>query len=56
MNTPGIVKVSFWRMTAEKPKAVYACVNFEKAYAPREIADRSICIREDIGTVLEKLR
>ena len=56
LNTPGIVKFSFWRMTAENPKAVYACVNFEEAYAPREIADRSICIREDIGTVLEKLR
>ena len=26
-NTPGIVKFSFWRMTAENPRAVYACVN-----------------------------
>ena len=26
-NTPGIVKFSFWRMTAENPREVYACVN-----------------------------
>ena len=26
-NTPGIVKFSFWRMTAENLRAVYACVN-----------------------------
>ena len=33
-NTPGIVKFFFWRMTAENPKAVYACVNLGKAGAP----------------------
>ena len=49
MNTPGIVKFSFWRMTAENPRAVYACVNLGEAYAPREIVNRSICIDGDIG-------
>ncbi len=56
MNTPGIVKFSFWRMTAENPKAVYACVNLGEAGAPKEIASRSICIDGDIGEVLKKLK
>ena len=55
-NTPGIVKFSFWRMTEENPKAVYACVNLGEAYAPKEIADRSLCIDGDIGEVLKKLK
>ena len=56
MNTPVIVKFSFWRMTAENPWAVYACVNLGEAGAPREIANRSICIDGDIGEVLKKLK
>ena len=56
MNTPGIIKYSFWRMTAENPKAVYACVNLGEAGAPKEIASRSICIDGDIGEVLKKLK
>ena len=55
-NTPGIVKFSFWRMTAENPWAVYACVNLGEAKAPREIANRSICIDGDIGETLQKLK
>ena len=43
-------------MTAEKPKAVYACVNLGEAWAPREIADRSICVHGDIGEALKKLK
>ena len=56
MNTPGIVKFSFWQMTAENPKAVYACVNLGEACAPKEIADRSICIDGDIGEILKKIK
>ena len=55
MNTPGIVKFSFWRMTTENPKATYACVNSGEASAPTEIRDRSICINADIGEVLKQL-
>ena len=54
-NTPGIVKFSFWRMTAESPKAVYACINYGEACAPAEIRERSICINGDIGKVLGQL-
>ena len=54
-NTPGIIKYPFWQMTAENPKATYACVNYGEAYVPEEIAKRSICINADIGKVLEQL-
>lgn len=54
-NTPVIIKYPFWRMTAENPQAVYACINYGEAYAPREIAGRSVCIDGDIGEVLEQL-
>ena len=55
-NTPVIIKYPFWRMTYQNPKAVYACVNYGEAYAPREIMDRSICIDGDIGNLLKKLK
>ncbi|MBO5472780.1 MAG: Sir2 silent information regulator family NAD-dependent deacetylase [Lachnospiraceae bacterium] len=54
-NTPVIIKYPFWQMTAANPKAVYACINYGEAYAPREIAGRSVCIDGDIGEVLEQL-
>lgn len=54
-NTPGIIKYPFWKMTAKNPKAVYACVNLGAAWAPREIADRSICIDGDIGEVCGRI-
>ena len=54
-NTPGIIKYSFWQMTAANPEATYACVNLGEACAPAEIRDRSICINADIGKVFEQL-
>ena len=51
-NTPVIIKYPFWRMTAENPKAIYACVNYGQAEAPSRIAKRSICIDADICEVL----
>ena len=52
MNTPGIIKYPFWQMTYRNPGAVYACINYGEAYAPEEIAGRSVCIDGDIGNVL----
>ena len=52
MNTPGIVKFSFWRLTSEWPGAFYGCINLGEAYAPQEIERKSVCISEDIGRVL----
>ena len=46
-NTPGIVKYNFWRQTYANARAVYACLNFDDASAPKEIADRSICVSGD---------
>ena len=54
-NTPGIIKYPFWRMTAENPRAVYACVNRGQAECPQAIAERSICIDGDIGETLTRL-
>ena len=54
-NTPVIIKYPFWKMTAQNPKAVYACLNYGEVYAPEEIAKQSICIDGDIRDVLNKL-
>ena len=35
-NTPGIIKYPFWQLSAENPKAFYACINKGEAYAPGE--------------------
>ena len=51
-NTPVIIKYPFWQMTAENPKAVYACVNDGEAVCPKEIEGQSICLNGDIGTVV----
>ncbi len=56
MNTPGIVKFPFWRMTAENPKATYACINRGEAVAPPEIAGRAVLIDADIGETLHALQ
>ena len=55
-NTPGIIKYPFWQMTAQNPKAVYACINHGEAVCPDDIKGQAICINEDIGKVLEDLR
>ena len=57
MNTPGIIKFPFWRMTREWPDAFYVCINLGEAYVPERagISERSICINKDIGEVLKEL-
>lgn len=54
-NTPGIIKLPFWKYTHENPDAIYVCVNLGEAVAPRELAERSICIDADIGSVVDPL-
>ena len=53
-NTPIIIKYPFWQMTAKNPNAIYACINAEEIYTPKTITEKSICINEDIGNVLEQ--
>lgn len=54
-NTPGIIKYPFWRMTAQNPNAVYACVNRVDPAAPAELGERALCLGMDAGELLEKL-
>ncbi len=54
-NTPVIIKYPFWQMTAQKPKATYACINKENAVCPKEITHQSICIEEDILKVIKDI-
>lgn len=54
-NTPVIIKFPFWKYTHENPDAAYVCVNLGEAAAPKEIAGRSICLDDDIGSVVEQL-
>ncbi len=55
MNTPGIIKYSFWGMTARNPEAIYACINLGQAYAPKEIQKRAVCMDGDIGAAIQSL-
>ena len=55
-NTPGIIKYPFWQMTYANPKATYVCINQGEAVAPKEIAERAICMDGDIGEVLARLQ
>ncbi len=54
-NTPGIIKYPFWRMTAQNPNATYACINQTQSLCPQGIQYQSICIREDIASILSAL-
>lgn len=51
-NTPGIIKIPFWQMTYANPDAVFASINAMEMDVPEEIADRSVCMNEDISAVL----
>ncbi|MGN0514025.1 MAG: SIR2 family NAD-dependent protein deacylase, partial [Lachnospiraceae bacterium] len=55
-NTPGIIKYPFWRMTAQNPSAIYACINYGEAFAPDEIGKQSICIDIDIDKIITELQ
>ena len=55
-NTPMIIKYPFWAMTAENPRAVYACMNRSNSVCPEQISERSICIGGDTGEAIKQLR
>ena len=55
MNTPGIIKYPFWKMTYDNPNAMYAAINYGDAYASYKIRKQSVCINADIGETLAKL-
>jgi len=55
MNTPGIIKYSFWRMATERMDVTHASVNLWVEDLPDEIRARSIVIGMDIGEVLQEI-
>lgn len=54
-NTPVIIKYPFWALTAENPKAVYACLNLDEAVCPKQIEKQSICLDGDCAELLHDL-
>ena len=42
-------------MTSDNPKAVYACLNYNEAYCPKQIEKQSIVINGDSGDVIRQL-
>lgn len=54
-NTPGIVKYNFWKQAYQNQNAVYVCLNFNQATAPKELKDRALCIDGDSAAVIGKL-
>ena len=55
-NTPVIIKYPFWQMTASNPKAVYACLNYGEAYAPKEIEKQALCLDGDVAEIFDALK
>lgn len=55
-NTPSIIKYPFWNMVNDWHNATYACVNMGETFAPEEIKDKSICVNDDINTVIELIK
>ena len=45
-NTPGIIKYPFMQMTAENPKAIYACINMNEAYARMKLPTEQFALTE----------
>ena len=55
-NTPGIIKFPFWKMTMANPDALYVCVNYGKAFCPKQIEKQALCIQGDIGETLRSFK
>ena len=55
-NTPVIIKYPFWQMTNDNPKAMYACLNYNEAFCPKQIEKQSICLDGDAGAILDLIK
>lgn len=56
LNTPGIIKYPFWRMVKNGENAKYISISLDSTYIPEKIADRSMCINDDIGKVVTDIK
>lgn len=54
-NSPGVIKIPFWRMAAQNPDATFASVNLMMPSYPPSLAQRSIVINKDIDRVISDL-
>lgn len=54
-NTPVIIKYPFWALTLANPLATYACLNLKDAFAPQELAARSLCLEGDVAQIIAQL-
>ena len=54
-NTPAIIKYPFWRLTAQNRRATYACINYGEAFCPEQIQNQSICLNDDIVSILSAI-
>lgn len=54
-NTPGIIKIPFWRYAEKNKKAFYACINKGEACCPESIEKRSVCINAGADEVIAAL-
>ena len=53
--TPVIIKYPFWAMTVSNPNAVYACLNYNEAFCPKQLEQQTICIDGDTWKLLKEL-
>jgi NAD-dependent SIR2 family protein deacetylase len=54
-NTPGIIKIPFWRLTLKNPEARFFSVNAQISEVPVELAAQSVRITADIGNALRAI-
>lgn len=54
-NTPGIIKLPFWKMTMENDRASYAAINLSDTDCPDEIRDRAVLLNMDIREAINVL-
>lgn len=55
LNTPGVIKYPFWRMTLENKRAFYVSVGLSPVACPPQIESRSLILNEDVGKVVRAL-
>lgn len=55
-NTPGIIKIPFWRMAEENPQAFYVCINQDNLYVPPALKEKALCIKGDISKILSEIK
>lgn len=53
--TPSIIKLPFWKMTAEHENVRYACLNLEDTTEPEHIKEKSLYIQGDLKKTLTQL-